>query len=38
MSMSKKYSYPFTYPIENDIHIHIDGNISCIWFDNNHQA
>ena len=38
--MSKKYSYPFSYPIDNDINIHIeniDGGISCIWFDNNNQ-
>ena len=36
--MSTKYNYPFTFPIENDINIHIehiDGGISCIWFDNN---
>ena len=38
--MSKKYSFPFTYPIDNDINIHIehiDKSIYCIWFDNNHQ-
>lgn len=41
--MSKKrnqYTCPFTYPIDNNINIHIehmDGNTSCIWFDNNNQ-
>ena len=38
--MSKKYSFPFTYPIENDINIHIehiDKSIYCIWFDNKNQ-
>ena len=36
--MSKKHTYPFTYPINDKINIHIeqlDKNISCIWFDNN---
>jgi len=40
MSVNKKYSYPFTYPIDNDLNIHIeniDGSVSCIWFDNNNQ-
>jgi len=38
--MSKKHSFPFTYPIENDINIHIehiDKSIYCIWFDNNNH-
>jgi len=38
--MSTKYNYPFTFPIENDINIHIehlDERISCIWFDNNNN-
>ena len=36
--MNKKYNYPFTLPIDNDINIHIEHigeGISCIWFDNN---
>ena len=40
MYMNKKYSYPFTYPIDNDININIehkDGGILCIWFDNNNK-
>ena len=38
--MSKKNNYPFTFPIENDINIHIEhivGGIACIWFDNNNN-
>ena len=36
--MNKKYNYPFTLSIDNDINIHIEHinkGISCIWFDNN---
>ena len=39
--MSKKYSFPFTYPIENDINIHIehiDKSIYCIWFSSRGRA
>ena len=34
------YIYPFVYPIDDDLNIHIehiDDSISCIWFDNNNQ-
>jgi len=36
--MKKKYNYPFTLPIGDNINIHIehiDESVSCIWFDNN---
>lgn len=38
--MPQKCTYPFTYKIDNDINIHIEhinGSISCIWFDNNNK-
>jgi len=38
--MSKQYTFPFTYPIENNINIHIEHinkSIYCIWFDNKNQ-
>jgi len=38
--MSKKYTYPFIYPIDDKINIHIehiDDSVSCIWFCNNNQ-
>lgn len=38
--MSKKHTYPFVYPIDDNINIHIEhinDNISCIWFTNNNK-